>query len=220
LHNIKKENGDMPKLLNRQSVCIIDYGSGNVGSVHSVLRQISDSVIVSNSPSDIGDATHIVLPGVGAFGAAMKKIRELNLIGILEKNVIEKGKPFLGICIGMQILADKGLEHGSHEGFGWIPGVVKKMEVGDLLLPHVGWNDIIITNPCTVLGNLGDSLDFYFVHSYHFDAASTENVNALFEYGSRFTAVVSKENIVGVQFHPEKSQNPGRLFLTNFLKLQ
>jgi len=199
-------------------VVIIDYGSGNVRSVFNTFRKLCDSVRISNKSEDIETATHIVLPGVGTFGNAMQKIKGLQLLDLLTENVIIKKKPFLGICVGMQILADTGYEFGVHEGLGWIKGAIKKMDVGELILPHVGWNDIKVTNPCGLLNGLENNLDFYFVHSYHFEAENRENISAEFEYFKTFTAVIKRENIFGVQFHPEKSQKAGQLILENYLK--
>ena len=206
--------------MQKNNICIIDYGSGNVQSVKNIFLSISDSVKVSSDPKDIDNATHLVLPGVGAFGAAIKKIRELNILDALEANVIKGKKPFLGICVGMQILADRGYEYGTYDGLGWIPGEVKRMDVGDLRLPHVGWNNLEnISESTTLLKGLSSSVDFYFVHSYSFRLDSNENLDATFTYGGEFTAAVKKDNIFGVQFHPEKSQKAGKVLLENFLSI-
>lgn len=200
-------------------VCIVDYGSGNIRSVYNIFKSIHHSVKVSSLQNDIENATHLVLPGVGAFGAAMEKITNLSIIEMLVKNVLEKGKLFLGICIGMQILADKGHEHGVHQGLGWINGSVKKLETNGLCLPHIGWNNFKKLYGVPLMDGITSDMDFYYVHSYHFDVKDKSNLVATCEYGMEFSAAVNKENIYGVQFHPEKSQKAGRRLLQNFLKL-
>ncbi len=205
-------------MLERVRVCIVDYGSGNVTSVYNVLRSLCDAR-VSNDENELDLATHLVLPGVGAFGAAMGKLRKLNLIDYLARQVLEKKKPFLGICVGMQILADVGYEYGSHQGLGWISGEVKKLESNGLSLPHIGWNNCKIKHESSLLKGIQEDMDFYFVHSYSLKPINSEYSLASCEYGQEFTAVVGKGNIYGVQFHPEKSQKTGRLLIQNFLSL-
>lgn len=200
-------------------VCILDFSSGNVGSVYNLFSSLTKHVVISNASKDLKAATHLVLPGVGAFGTAMEKIRKHIPLDVLEEEVLKKKKPFLGICVGMQVLADKGLEFGEHAGLGWIPGVVKRVQCGDLPLPHVGWNDIIITKSCPLLNGLDTIRDFYFVHSYAFSVQEANHVYAKAEYGELFDSVVNKDNIFGVQFHPEKSQKAGRRLVKNFLEV-
>lgn len=206
--------------MERIQVCIIDYCTGNPRSVFNAIRDLGALVKISNKDEDINAATHLVLPGVGAFSAAMNKLKKIGLIGILKKNVIEVKKPFLGICVGMQILADEGFEYGWHEGLGWMQGSVNRMEVGKLPLPHIGWNNLKLTNPSPMLDRIGNEVDFYFVHSYYFKPKDKTHINAVFEYGREFPAVVSKDNIFGVQFHPEKSQKAGRILFDNFLRIR
>lgn len=201
-------------------VCLIDYGCGNVRSVYNMMESMGVQVQISNRVSDVEEASHLILPGVGTFGEAMSKLRQLNIIGLLEDNVLQKKKPFLGICVGMQILADRGTEHGEHQGLGWIPGSVDRMSVGPLPLPHVGWNNLTINGESPLLQTITKEVDFYFVHSYSFHAQNADQVNASFDYGGKFTAVISRGNIFGVQFHPEKSQKAGKILLRNFLKLK
>jgi glutamine amidotransferase len=201
-------------------VCILDYGSGNVKSVCNLFSAIADEVVVSNHVSDISKASHLVLPGVGAFGAAMRKIRENLPILAIEKEVLIKKKPFLGICVGMQVLAEQGAEFGVHHGLGWIKGRVKKLDLNNLPLPHIGWNDISIKQPSPLLTGLGNEPDFYFVHSYVFEVENELNVVATTEYGKEFCCVIQKENLFGVQFHPEKSQRAGLKLAANFLSLR
>ena len=203
-----------------KKVCIVDYGSGNVRSVYNIFRSIYENVRVSNDEDDFNSATHIVLPGVGAFGASVAKVKALPSFRNLEENVLVKRKPYLGICVGMQILADEGLEYGRNEGLGWIPGVVKRIEAPGLHLPHVGWNNFTwshSSNP--LLKGITAAMDFYYVHSYQFETVDKNDRAATCTYGMEFTAVVNKENIYGVQFHPEKSQKVGKKLIENFLNL-
>ena len=202
-----------------KKVCVLDYGSGNVRSVFNMLRTITDDVVVSNGPDDISSATHIVLPGVGAFGAAMGKIKAAIPLPVLEEAVFRGKKPFLGICVGMQVLSEKGYEFGEHAGLGWIAGVVDKLDARTLPLPHVGWNNIEVVRDIPLLAGLGSNRDFYFVHSYVFKERDAAHVIARTEYGAAFNAIIAKDNIFGVQFHPEKSQKAGKALLGNFIRL-
>ena len=195
----------------KKKVCILDYGSGNT--------YLKCDVIVSNQEIDILKCTHLILPGVGAFGASMNRIKDRIPLKILENEVIKSEKPFLGICIGMQILADKGFEFGENDGLGWISGKVEKLDSNGLPLPHVGWNDVRAKRESELVTGLNENHDFYFVNSYAFKADNNENVLAETEYGSWFTSIIQKDNIFGVQFHPEKSQRAGQLLLKNFLCL-
>ena len=199
-------------------VCILDYGSGNVKSVFNLVSFLGYDVIVSNERIEIESATHIILPGVGSFGAAMGKITTQIPLKVLKFEVFNNKKLFLGICVGMQVLMEKGYEHGEHDGLGWIPGTVEKLQVENLPLPHIGWNDIIIKQDSDLFTDLGDIKDFYFVHSY---AIKTDDSYILTEtnYGSNFYSSIKKENIYGVQFHPEKSQKAGQKLIQNFLTI-
>jgi glutamine amidotransferase len=199
-------------------ICILNYGSGNVKSVYNLSLSLTPNVLVSNVESEIERATHIILPGVGSFGAAMRKIRETLPLTILEKHIIENKKPFLGICVGMQVLATTGEEFGKHNGLNWIPGSVELLKVEGLALPHIGWNNVNIKHPSPILKGLDDAPDFYFVHSYAFHPKNAEQSVAMTSYGQDFCSVIQKDNIFGVQFHPEKSQDAGRLLVSNFLK--
>ena len=204
----------------KQSACILDYGSGNVRSVYNMLKYLNFEAVVSNEKKDIQNCSHVILPGVGAFGASMENIiREIPL-NLLENEILTKGKPFLGICVGMQVLAEEGHEFGVHKGLGWIPGVVKKLDSKGLPLPQIGWNDLIIEKSNILLNDLEEFRDFYFVHSFVFDVSDDKHVIAKTEYGIPFTSVVCKDNIFGIQFHPEKSQKAGQLLLKNFLSHQ
>jgi len=199
-------------------VCILDYGSGNVKSVYNMVRYLGYNVNISNEKSAIRSASHIILPGVGSFGAAMEKIKSKIPLPVLESEIINTKKPLLGICVGMQVLAENGHEHGDHKGLGWITGSVEKLEVNELPLPHIGWNDVILKKDSILFNDLGDINDFYFVHSY---SLKTKQANVLSEtnYEINFCSSVQKENIYGVQFHPEKSQRAGQKLIQNFLNV-
>lgn len=203
----------------KKSVCILDYGSGNVRSVFNIVSLLNPEVIVSNLAEDIRNASHLILPGVGAFEAAMQKIKNSIPLEVLEAEVFTKKKPFLGICVGMQVLADTGYEFGKHKGLGWITGEVKKINSGSLPLPHIGWNNTEIKKDNPLVEGISSDFDFYFVHSFAFFTDQTENVVATTDYGQKFCSIIAKENVYGVQFHPEKSQKAGQLLLENFLKI-
>ena len=203
------------------TVAIIDYGRGNVRSVANALEHCGADTVVTADAKAIDDASHIVLPGVGAFGDAMAELNVRGLPEVLQRQVFEKGKPFLGICLGMQVLADRGLEHGAHEGLGWIAGEVVRLEpgAGALKIPHMGWNEVAVHGAHPLFdGFRPHNLTFYFVHSYHYRAVNREVVLATCEYGLDFTAAVAKDNIVATQFHPEKSQDSGVELLENFVE--
>lgn len=201
------------------SVCILDYGSGNVKSVFNLFSTVADHVVVSNETEKILGASHIVLPGVGAFSTAMRKIRDTLPMESLEQAVLVEKRPFLGICVGMQIMASRGMEFGEHAGLGWIAGSVEKLDTKGLPLPHVGWNNLICKQESPLLAGLGDDPDFYFVHSFAFHAENPQHVLATTEYGEVFCSVIQRENLYGVQFHPEKSQRTGIKLVKNFLSL-
>jgi len=205
---------------------IIDYGSGNLHSAHKAFVKALENagkqgeVIISNNPDKLDYATHIVLPGVGAFGDCMKGLQAVTgMVAKLKEQVLKNKKPFLGICVGMQMLAEKGFENGEHEGLGWLKGNVEKIPAGkNLRIPQMGWNSIKIKKKSRLMNGLEDGSDFYFVHSYFMETAQ-DNITAITEYGIDITAVVEKENIFGVQFHPEKSQHNGLKLINNFLAL-
>jgi glutamine amidotransferase len=204
---------------------IIDYGSGNLRSVEkSTLRAaegLGMDVVVSGDPEDVIKADRIILPGVGAFADCMQGLNSLEgMRSALEEAVLQKGVPFLGICVGMQLLADTGLEHGHTKGLGWIGGTVEQLDVDvSLKVPHMGWNDLELTqdnHPLLEGIKTGDHA--YFVHSYHFKATDHNMVLSEVDYDGVITAMVARDNIVGTQFHPEKSQKIGLRFLKNFLQ--
>jgi len=199
------------------SVCILDYGSGNVKSVYNLFSSIEPDTFVSNEEAAIVKASHVVLPGVGAFGAAMRKIHHRLPLAALEREVRVGGKPFLGICVGMQVLAQRSLEFGEFDGLGWLPGTVEKLDTAGMPLPHIGWNNTIATRECALLAGLGDAPDFYFVHSFAMNPGDASHVAARTSYGHDFCSVVHHGNVFGVQFHPEKSQRAGARLIKNFL---
>ncbi len=201
-----------------QLIAIIDYDSGNVRSVENAFKLIGVKTKVCRNWSDLNKASHIVLPGVGAFANGMNQLKSLGLIDSLEKLVLQKGVPFLGICVGHQMLANYGYEFEKTEGMGWIDGKVEKVDKRNsgIRLPHVGWNDVSVTQSTPLFFDMPIDPCFYFVHSYHFIPDNNARVTSVCQYGSKVTASVQKDNIFGVQFHPEKSQSAGLLLLKNF----
>ena len=242
-------------------VAIVDYGSGNLRSAAKAFERVmpeGKNVTVTSEPSALAGASHIVLPGVGAFADCINGLKTLpGMLRTLEKEVISKRKPFLGICVGMQMLFEKGFEHGEHKGLGWLKGEVAKINSrghaapdsapqnlpcgvvasapprthakslqlvnGNLQLkiPHMGWNDLTLTSsghPLLAGIHIGDHA--YFVHSYYAVCGEPDNVLATVDYGSPITAIVAKGNIMGTQFHPEKSQQMGLRLLGNFLRME
>ena len=201
---------------------IIDYGAGNVESVLNALSFVknNENFLVSNKPSDIRAANHIILPGVGAFGDCMDGLKSVEgLLPEIRKQVLVEKKPFLGICVGMQVLSSIGHENGEHQGLGFINGKVEKITAQEgLKIPHMGWNEIMLKpTKHPALKDVKNGEHFYFANSYHFICQNENNVMAQVEYGSKLNAIVAKENILGIQFHPEKSGEAGLLILKNFL---
>ena len=198
---------------------MVDYGLGNLQSVAKAFEDVAGKgeVCVTSNPADIKRASHIILPGVGNFKTGMENLRKLGLLEPLKEEVINKGKPFLGICLGMQLLAEVGEEYGQHEGLGWIPGRVRMLNSNGLALPHIGWQDIEIVRDSAIFSDGSGRKDYYFVHSFVFKC-SDEYVTAYCTYGQRFPAAIQKENIVATQFHPEKSREAGLEILRNFLR--
>lgn len=201
------------------SVCILDYGSGNVKSVFNLFTAIESNTVISNDAAVIAAATHVVLPGVGAFGAAMRKLQERLPLDLLRTRVLHEKVPFLGICVGMQVLASRGLEFEECAGLGWIEGTVEKLRCGDKPLPHIGWNNATVRSGAPLLAGLGGEPDFYFVHSYAMRLAESDQCVATTSYGEDFCCVLQRDNIHGVQFHPEKSQRAGLRLVKNFVAL-
>jgi glutamine amidotransferase len=207
------------------TIAIIDYGSGNLRSVAKAFERVADgafAVQVTRSPEVVMDASHIVLPGVGAFADCMNGLRALpGMAQALQREVLQRGKPFLGICVGMQMLFEKGHEHGVHEGLGWLRGEVVGLQSPDrsLKIPHMGWNDLTVTGDHPLMSGIHSGDHAYFVHSYHAVCEHADDVMASVAYGQTVAAVVGQGNIMGTQFHPEKSQETGLRLLENFMKL-
>ena len=212
-------------------VLIIDYGSGNIKSVYNSVKKTLQNLNkyfvlkVSNNLSEIKKADKIILPGVGSFDQCMNRIIKINdLVETLNDQVITKRKPFLGICVGMQILADYGYENHKTKGLSWIDGDVKSLKKSrfvtqDLKIPHMGWNNLSINKKNNLFDNINDEDQFYFVHSYFFDIKHKKNIICNTKYGIDIPAIINKDNIFGFQFHPEKSGQSGLKILYNWLKL-
>ena len=206
-------------------IALIDYGSGNIHSAARALRVAANNakktreIRVTSDPAALATADRIVLPGVGHFADCMANLKARDgLIDALEENVLKAGKPFLGICVGMQLMADIGREDGDTAGLGWIGGSVEKITPGDgLPVPHMGWNSIDATGAHPLLEGLGADPHMYFVHSYAFKPEQSEHVAAQTVYGAPMTAAVARDNLFGTQFHPEKSQTAGLQLLSNFV---
>jgi len=213
-----------------QRVAIIDYGSGNLHSAAKAFERAqresgaNAQIIVTSDPAAVRAADRIVLPGVGAFADCKRGLEKVEgMRGALEEAVRSKGRPFLGICVGMQLLATRGLEFETTEGLGWIDGEVRAIEPADpsLKIPHMGWNTLDVVNPHRLLDGIPtgpDGLHAYFVHSFHLAARDRSFVVAETDYGRAVTAMVARGNIAGTQFHPEKSQVLGLKLIGNFLR--
>ncbi len=202
-------------------VCIIDYGVGNLTSVKNSLELLGVSATISSSRDSIRKATHLVLPGVGSFGAGILGLRVRNLIPVLREEVVEKRKKILGICLGMQLFASEGFEGGSHKGLDFIKGKVVKIDTRESghRLPHIGWNNVAIENRHIITSRFESEPIFYFVHSYHFVPDERRVVAGTSCYGHDIVALVEDGNIWGTQFHPEKSDMDGLQIFKNFLDL-
>ena len=208
-----------------KSIIVIDYGIGNVFSVCNALAKIGGSPVLSGDPTSIAKADRVVLPGVGAFSKAMHKLRRDGLDDSIAR-FIDTGRPFLGICIGMQVLMERSFEFGDHKGLGHIKGVVERVSNFSLLgknvkVPIIGWSKINYkpdSNPGNDCNSLNEEEYFYFVHSYMCKPYREENLRATFEcHGNKITAIIGRDNILGVQFHPERSGPEGLKFLSRFL---
>lgn len=197
-------------------VAIIDYGAGNLFSVKNALDYLGIENNITNSADDLRKADRLILPGVGAFPDAMRMLNETGLVSVIKEEA-EK-KPLLGICLGMQMLFEKGYEFGETEGLGFIKGKVELMTPPDLLIPQIGWNRLIMNEKCPLLEGLGNEPYVYFVHSYA-AVCDSKSVAAYTDYGGNVTACVFEKNVYGCQFHPEKSGETGLKILRNFAKL-
>ena len=196
---------------------IINYGMGNIGSVANALTSLGSDYFISGRKEDLHQADAYILPGVGAFPAAMENLRKLALIDELSEQILIREKPFLGICLGMQLLAKDSMEQGYSTGLGWIEGHVLKIEASNgLRVPHVGWNNVNFSQRMPLFRNIDEDSHFYFDHSFYFQTAS-DVVSAACNYGGRWAAAIQKGNIFATQFHPEKSQRNGLKLLRNYL---
>ncbi|MCA9590104.1 MAG: imidazole glycerol phosphate synthase subunit HisH [Myxococcales bacterium] len=203
--------------MSAKKIAIVNYGMGNVDSVGNALAHLGGEYFVTNEPKRLDDAHAIVLPGVGAFGAAMDNLRRMELVPALERQVKDKGKPYLGICLGMQLLAKDSVEQGFFEGLGWLDAHVLELPPGpDVRLPHVGWNTATVKRPSPILERVTEDSHFFFDHSYHL-ACDESVVTSTCTYGATFVSSVQKDNVLAVQFHPEKSQRNGLKMLRAFL---
>lgn len=204
---------------------IVDYKSGNLRSAEKSFQRMASEVnggniVVTGDPDTVRKADRVVLPGVGAFADCRRELGAIDgLFGAIEEKV-KAGAPFMGICVGMQMMASVGLEHGTHEGFGWIPGQVERLIPNDaaLKIPHMGWNSLTKTPDHPVFHGIAAGDHVYFVHSYHLVPETPSDLLAEVDYGGSITAAVGRDNIVGTQFHPEKSQKTGLQLIGNFLK--
>ena len=209
------------------TVAIVDYGSGNLRSAAKAFERAAreagthERVLVTSSPRDVADADRIVLPGVGAFADCRAGLYGVpGMVEALQREVIERGKPFLGICVGMQLMATRGVEYGIHAGLDWIEGDVVRIEPGNehLKIPHMGWNELRELKPHALLQGIAPRDHAYFVHSFQLAASQPDTVLAVVDYGGPVTAMVGRDNLAGTQFHPEKSQATGLRLIANFLR--
>lgn len=200
------------------TLALIDYGAGNLHSVHNALRKAgADNAVITADAEVVAKADRIVLPGVGAFRACRDALVAIpGMVDAMNEAVHQRGVPFLGVCVGMQLLAEAGEEFGRHEGLGWIPGTVRLIEPADssVKVPHMGWNDVTLRGSPPLL----EAGEAYFLHSYHFDVAQEDHIAAVTDHGGPLVAAVARDTIIGCQFHPEKSQSYGLSFLSRFLE--
>jgi glutamine amidotransferase len=209
-----------------QTVALIDYGSGNLHSAEKALQKVAAEhggaqVVVTADPDLVARADRVVLPGVGAFAACMDALQSRRgLVEAMTEAVKGRGAPFLGVCVGMQLLADRGLEFGEHEGLGWIGGDVRRLEPSDphAKIPHMGWNTLEPAARHALTDGMGPDTHMYFTHSFAFYPSDPASVLTVTDHAGRFTSAVAKDNVAGVQFHPEKSQTAGLALIGRFLE--
>ena len=206
---------------------IIDYGSGNLHSAQKAFEQaaraegLATKILVSSDPDQVRKADRVVLPGVGAFADCRRGLDAVpGMIDAMRESVFQSSRPFLGICVGMQLLAERGLEYETSQGLGWIAGDTVRIEPKDpaLKIPHMGWNNLTRKRAHPLLENIPETLHAYFVHSYHLKAKNASDIVATTDYGGKLTALVARDTIAGTQFHPEKSQKLGLALIANFLR--
>lgn len=198
------------------TVLIVDCGTGNLRSIVNMLKRVGVSSVVSADPVQVANAAKLILPGVGAFDNGMRTLEKLGLIDALHASVIERRVPTLGICLGMQLMANRS-EEGTRKGLGWIDG--ETVRLTHARIPHMGWNSTVIRKSSRLFYDLGDEPNFYFMHSYHVRLLRSEDQVSATTYGDEFSSALEKNNILGVQFHPEKSHKYGMKLLRNFTTL-
>jgi imidazole glycerol-phosphate synthase subunit HisH len=203
-------------------ITIIDYGSGNIRAIANIYEKLNVPYLIAKRPDDVVGAKKIFLPGVGAFDETISKLDEIGFREILDKEVLENRVPIIGICVGMQILAETS-EEGNLKGLGYIKGHVKKLDLTKLnskpKLPHLGWNSIEIQRRHNILANIDSLKGFYFLHTYYFECSDDNDILTTTQYGIYFSSAINHNNIFGFQFHPEKSHSNGINLLNNFAKL-
>lgn len=203
-------------------ITIINYGLGNINAFVNVYKRLDISITIANLKSELMSASHLILPGVGSFDYAMKMLNQSGLRETIEKLVLEDKKPIIGICVGMQMLATSS-DEGTEKGLGWIEGRVRNFKDNSLstklATPHMGWNDVVSVNKHQLFDGIDNTPRFYFLHSFYFECLNPDNIITKTNYGFEFVSAVRKDNIYGVQFHPEKSHNWGSCLLSNFAKL-
>lgn len=201
-------------------LCIIDYGSGNVNAIANICERERIPYIITHDPARFETATHFLLPGVGAFDPTIETLRQSGIVSALETEVMEHGKPIMGICVGMHLLADSS-DEGTCKGLGWIPGHVTRIDTRALNrpphLPHMGWNSIAGDTKDSFLKEINLERGFYFLHSYFFNAGEQDDVVATVDYGGNLPCIVRRGHIIGAQFHPEKSHSNGIRLIKNFV---
>ena len=201
---------------------IIDYGMGNLGSIQNMFKKIGSKAVITSDPDLINDAKRLILPGVGAFGKGMQILKSMNLIDVLNQKVLDQKTPILGLCLGMQLFTNSS-EEAKESGLGWIDAETIRFkfegEQSNLKIPHMGWNYVEAKQTGSIFDTMYENPKFYFVHSYHVNCKDEKNVLAVSEYGYEFPAGIIKDNIIGLQFHPEKSHKYGMKLFSNFLEI-
>ena len=209
--------------MNDVTVALVDYNMGNIRSIRNALNLITDNVRTVSDGSELGSPDAVVVPGVGAFADGMENLRQRGFVEPLTEMSVDEETPYLGICLGLQFLADRSTERGTHDGLGWVSGEVRRIapDSDEFRVPHMGWNsvDIDAAKDPTLFRDFNSNGTFYFVHSYHFDpeTTDTDHITASSWHGTNVTAAIREGNIFGVQFHPEKSQGAGLKVIENFI---
>jgi glutamine amidotransferase len=202
-------------------VAIVNYGMGNLRSVANAIDVLGGAPVVVDRPSDFVNVDLAILPGVGAFGEAMRRLGNSGWPEVLHHHAFAEQRPFLGICLGMQLLAERGTEFGDHQGLGWFRGAVVRLDrPANVRVPHIGWNDVVVKRTDGLLAPVAPSATCYFVHSFAFEPADASLISGVTEYGGQsFVSAIERDNVFGVQFHPEKSQKHGLAMIKRFLEV-